>query len=148
MEPFPDNYSAHFGPDRGFIVAPPEAGPWQAGWADAGLTSHDFPSAIDASVAPIEQGNGLRLPIHNDRTRAEPEMPQHIPEPPAATRLIRPETDQDWEDHRARITELYWEQDKDLGDVIDQMKEERRFLATQVSLDPIVTGASSLTPWQ
>ncbi|KAF6793813.1 ankyrin repeat protein [Colletotrichum musicola] len=130
MEPFPDHYSDHysdhFGPDQGFIVAPPEAGPWQAGPADASLTSHDFPSAIDASIAPGGQGDGLRLPVYNDRTRTELEIPQCIPEPPTATRLIRPKTDQDWEDHRARIAELYWEQDKDLGDVIDQMKEEHR----------------------
>ncbi|KAK1964795.1 ankyrin [Colletotrichum sublineola] len=129
MQPFSHHPSAIFGKDQHFLVAPSQAGPRLEGWADP--TSHNFASAIEPPVAPRGQWNGLRLPCQDDRAKTENEIPQHIPGHPAATQFIRPVTDQDWKDHRARITEIYWEQDKDLNDVIKMMKSEHGIRATE-----------------
>jgi len=48
--------------------------------------------------------------------------------------LGRPPTDQDWEDHRRIITELYIQEGRKLSDVIEFMGRERGFFATYVSL--------------
>ncbi|KAK2017099.1 ankyrin [Colletotrichum eremochloae] len=129
MQPFLHQASAIFGKDQRFIVAPSQAGPWPEGRADP--TSHNFTSAIEPLIPPRGQWNGLRPPCQGNRAKTENEIPQHIPGHPAALQLIRPVTDQDWKNHRARITEIYWEQDKDLDAVIEIMKSEHRFLATE-----------------
>lgn len=100
-----------------------------AAWADP--TSHDFASAIDLHAAPGGQESDLRLPVQIYPNRTEVAMPQRISAGLSAPRqLIHPKTDLDWENQRARFTELYWEQDKELDVVMSMMERERGFVAT------------------
>ncbi|KAL0931268.1 uncharacterized protein CTRU02_214003 [Colletotrichum truncatum] len=127
MQPLLSEPSAGFRQNQGFMDAP-RADRRLQGWA--GPNFRDFTSDdIGASVDFGRQRSGVRLPSQNYQPITE--IPHAVSDVPAATQLRRPETEQDWEDQRARITELYWEQDKDLNDVIEIMQQQYRFLATQ-----------------
>jgi hypothetical protein len=53
-------------------------------------------------------------------------------------------SEEDWEDHRARIRRLYLEEDRTLKDVMAIMEREHGFKATSVPISTLI-GISDLT---
>ena len=102
------------------------------------IINDNIGNAVDLSSMSLLPGaEGLTNELHSVSFYGSENLPRdgesmaiseisHVVKPVQS----RPQCPQDWEAKRTIITQLYWNENKDLSEVINVMKEQHGFLAT------------------